>query len=593
MQLSKPMISAIFISLLFAIVSIIYYPTSPGGSIYVTASKNITFQWDNGYGFNKAQTSEVLSDCQPQQFENLSLCNAHNFHYWAEPERVKFTDAQDIEAYVIYKNSPKLHRVNLSNENAGLMPQAPQGFNRINLVLFPFGIFLIGLITYLISLNLNLSYNLYEKKLHYFFLTTILPYLTLSGLMWFIFPGRLNPFNPLGIVNSSAAHYLTFQDSVLLQLIWGGLYSVIESPFFILTFQAIAFLSCLLLLWHKWPEKKISLITILLLVFNPVSIFYYGFLERSIANAYVFCLTIIVVVYLKIRPTNKLIHFGILTTLCITLILLRMDNIIFVITLILIFYFNKKYILLIAVPVALLSFSFIYSNFDLKHTITKNHSILNYINISLADSVARLYINKTTAKLSLLSQENNYFQSSLDFEYFPSKVDAHFDIHKVYPINSRPMAFLRNSLSLISKMPYQFLYIRALVAKKAILHIGDDGWNMSTTDPNLFNLNFYMADPINIGTNKGHNTHADFFIVNRMHGYLFIILILSILLIGLALWFKLPVSGKLSLLVTTKLITISLVIPTTGGRYMYEILLAVLVLPMIFWAEKQIVKKIN
>lgn len=589
MQLSKHLISAVFMALLFAIISIIYYPTSPGGTIYVTASTNITIQWDTGYGFNTVQSNEVMPDCRPQKIGNMSLCKAHDFHYWSQPERIKLVNSQNLDAFVIYKNSPNLNKINLSEEHTASLPAVKKDFNQINLVLFPFGIFLIGLITYFISLNLSLSYQLYKKKLHYFFFTAVFPYLTLSFLMWFIFPGRLNPFNPLDTIHSSAMGYVIFKDSLLLQFLWGSLYSVIESPFFILIFHAMAFLSCLLSLWHKWAEKKVSFVTILLLVFNPISIFYYGFLERSIANAYVFCITVLAIAYFSLHKSNKTVRLLTLSILCIALLMLRMDNIIFIIILILILNWKNKHIYALMIPL-ILSFTWIYSGFNIKQLIIKNHETVNYINVSLADSIARLYVNADSSELVLKSSENEFFQRSLNFKHFPEKVDWHFDIHKVYPTSDQPIVFLKNALSLISKMPLQFLYIRTLVAKKSISYMGDDGWNTSTLAPNLFDLSFYIGDSKNIGTTKGHKTNTDIFLLKGMHGYILVIIIFTILSMGLILWFKFPLTGKISLLIIVKLIVIGLAIPIVGGRYMYEILLATSTLPMVFWAEKKIIK---
>lgn len=236
-----------------------------------------SIQWDTGYGFNHYQENEFSKtngDSSP--FRELI------FKRFTKIKQLKVKGHDDSQHIL---NWPFLdHR---KNEDALSLVtvESPSGRELNSWFLFVLGVLIVGSAGCLI---------LYSFRLNPIVSTVII--LGLSLFYWFYFPGSVNAFNPMNSIIRAQDFNFPPDYSVVLQMFWAGLYEVFASVQLIHLVQISIYSSLVVILCDQFKRnlnrKWLGDALVLLLVFNPVSISYYLYLERSVTSGAAFFLVL-------------------------------------------------------------------------------------------------------------------------------------------------------------------------------------------------------------------------------------------------------------------------------------------------------------
>jgi hypothetical protein len=110
-------------------------------------------------------------------------------------------------------------------------------------------------------------------------------------LIWiFFYPGPLNVFNPVHALHEYSNFHFSYADSVFIQILWGALFELHPSVYFIIIFQNLLFLVTTLFLFkyalQMQMNKPLLVVVALLFFIHPQALLQNLYLERSIWSAY-------------------------------------------------------------------------------------------------------------------------------------------------------------------------------------------------------------------------------------------------------------------------------------------------------------------
>jgi len=283
----------------FAGVSLVKYPNL--ASVTITPPPNTTkISWNSSYGYNEAQSTTSR--------DNLV------FGRWNIPDQIKFeTDDGKPPVFFDVKKTK----------------QARHGR-----ILIQFILGLIGISAVFFSVAFHL-FKLWKIRTSHAGRVFFFSHIGMLGLFVLIllgaYPGYINIYNSLGQILAGETGHLLPQDSPLLTQAWILLYEVIPSFYFVEGMQALVILVFLLALHKKLfldGSRRIqmaSAVFVAILVFNPVSLRYFFFLDRNITNAWVVFFAVATAWSLMISKRQNVAWWE-LPTWLLAAIAIRVDN---------------------------------------------------------------------------------------------------------------------------------------------------------------------------------------------------------------------------------------------------------------------------
>lgn len=251
-------------------------------------------QYDTGYGYNKFQTVEPL---QNEDSVSGSLC----------PQIVYKKVFKKVVGLKIYSSRPDLQvyrntggqlqdiSKSLQSAEAGAYTLDQFVSDRRPTTLKEDFFYLLGITIISILAALYFYYfrdlaRLSEKPRSFLALLSLF-LISAHILIWiFFYPGPLNVFNPVHALHEYSNFHFSYADSVFIQILWGALFELYPSIYFIIIFQNLLLLATTLYLFKfavQMQMNKLLLVAVALLFFvHPQALLQNLYLERSIWSAY-------------------------------------------------------------------------------------------------------------------------------------------------------------------------------------------------------------------------------------------------------------------------------------------------------------------
>lgn len=289
-----------------AALSLVFSPARGPLTLWLSDPAGAIVQWDTGYGWNSDQSEGVTGHGDAHSEAGVTFRVVKTFSYLSKIAAIRVLSKDDrLQAGVTSGDLP-FERLTLAvarDSSGGYVLTASElprtegrGKSLLRWLNFIAGCLLLGGVGATIFL---FTARLWKERDLTWLAIAACALGTLAFLLWWLYPGFLNPFNPVETVEASEHYRFATRDSLVLQMIWAAVYEVIPRLYALNAFGEFAFAAAVLYLIRRMKSLGLrdsyAALLVAALLFTPLGVVYSVFLERSVANGLLACACMIYV----------------------------------------------------------------------------------------------------------------------------------------------------------------------------------------------------------------------------------------------------------------------------------------------------------